>query len=79
MPWMPDKMPSLPPNGVRTTTNGNAAQRTLELKNQADVKAAEKRILSSTENLNEILSLIALVDVYAPSNSYLTFREQTST
>ena len=64
---MPDKMPSLP-NRVRTTTNGNAAQRTLELKNQADVKAAEKRILSSTENLNEILSLIALVDVHALSN-----------
>jgi len=64
MPWMPDKMPSLP-NGERTTTNGNAA---LELKNQADVKAAEKQILSSTENLNEILSLIALVDVHALSN-----------
>jgi hypothetical protein len=77
MPWMPDKMPSLP-NGVRTTTNGNAAQRTLELKNQADVKAAEKRILSSTESLNEILSLIALLDVYALSSSYLNFREQTS-
>ena len=61
---MPDKMPSLP-NGERTTTNGNVA---LELKNQADVKAAEKQILSSTENLNEILSLIALVDVHALSN-----------
>jgi hypothetical protein len=70
MPWMSDKMPSLP-NGVRATTNGNAAQRTLELKSQADIKAAEKQILSSTENLNEILSLIALVDVYAPSNGYL--------
>jgi U3 small nucleolar RNA-associated protein 19 len=58
---MPDKMPSLL-NEVRTTTNESAAQRTLELKNQADVKAAEKRILSSTENLNEILSLITLVD-----------------
>ena len=74
---MPDKMPSLP-NGVRTTTNENAAQRTLELKNQADVKAAEKRIRSSTENLNEILSLITIVDVYYLSNIYLTFREQTS-
>ena len=61
---MPDKMPSLP-NGARTTTNGNAA---LELKNHADVKATEKRILSSTESLNEILSLIALVDVHALSN-----------
>jgi hypothetical protein len=77
MPWMPDKMPSLP-NRVRTTTNGNAAQTTLELKNQADVKAAEKQILSSTESLNEILSLITLVDVYVLCNSYLTFREQTS-
>jgi hypothetical protein len=66
MPWMPDKMPSLL-NEVRITTNESAAQRTLELKNQADVKAAEKRILSSTENLNEILSLITLVDVRALS------------
>ena len=74
---MPDKMPSLP-NGLKTTTNGNAVQRTLELKNQADVKAAEKRILSSTENLNEILSLITLVDVPSLCSRKLTFRERTS-
>ena len=62
MPWMPDKMPSLA-NGASTSINGNTAQRITDLKSQADVKAAEKRILSSTESLNELISLIALVDV----------------
>jgi len=68
MPWMPDKMPSLP-NGARTTRNGTSGERKIELKNETHVNAAEKRILSSTESLNEILSLIALVDVWVLSNS----------
>ena len=49
MPSMPDKPPSLP-NGL--------------VKGHTDIKAAEKRILSSTEHLNEILSLLALVNVH---------------
>ena len=62
MPWMPDKMPSLP-NEALATTNGNAAQRTPAPSNRDEVRAMEKRILSSVENLNEILSLVVLVDV----------------
>lgn len=53
---MPDKMPSLPNGGL--TNQENSA-----LVNQVDIKSAEKRILSSTEHLNEILTLNALVIV----------------
>ena len=63
MPWMPDKMPSLP-NGLSTATSDSVGTRIPELKSQADIKAAEKRILSSAENLNEIISLVGLVNVY---------------
>jgi len=62
MPWMPDKMPSLP-NG------GHAEQEECALTNQVDIKSTEKRILSSTEHLNEILALNALVIVRSPLSS----------
>jgi hypothetical protein len=62
MPWMPDTMPSLS-NGAQMQANGNASLTTLELETHGDIKAAEKRILSSTESLNEILSLNALINV----------------
>jgi hypothetical protein len=51
---MPDIMPSLPNGQQKAVSNG-----------KLDIKAAEKRILSSTENLNEILSLLPLVNVLA--------------
>ena len=56
MPWMPDKMLSLP-NG------GHMKHEKIALNHQIDIKSAEKRILSSTEHLNEILALNALVIV----------------
>jgi len=49
---MPDTMPSLP-NGREITKQ----------KIDIDIKAVEKRILSSTEHLNEILSLNNIVQV----------------
>jgi hypothetical protein len=67
MPWMPDKMPYLP-NG-EPHENENQATSTA-LNNEVDIKAAEKRILSSTEHLNEILALNALVAV-KPSSRYV--------
>jgi hypothetical protein len=60
MPSMPDKMPYLPNGGPRE--NEHQAT-TTALDNKVDIKAAEKRILSSTEHLNEILALNALVAV----------------
>jgi hypothetical protein len=59
---MPDKMPSLP---VRE----HLKQENPALINQVDIKSAEKRILSSTEHLNEILTLNALVIVRPPLSS----------
>jgi hypothetical protein len=59
MPWMPDKMPSLPNGGANT----DGTQTNIAVNNQIDIKSAEKRILSSTEHLNEILSLNVLVNV----------------
>lgn len=58
---MPDKMPSLP---IREPKQENSA-----LINQVDIKSAEKRIVSSTEHLNEILTLNALVIVRPPLSS----------
>lgn len=58
MPWMPEKMPSLPNGGA----NADGMQSNIA-NNQIDIKATEKRILSSTEHLNEILSLNTLVNV----------------
>ena len=57
MPGMPDKIPPKQnghTNGV--PTNKGAAQ-------QVDIKAFEKRILSSPEHLNEILALNSLLSV----------------
>ena len=63
MPWMPDKMPSLPNRGHEKQDNS-------ALTDQVNIKSAENRILSSTEHLNEILALNALVIVRPPlSNS----------
>jgi hypothetical protein len=56
---MPDKVPFLPDGRV----NADGMQMNVAVDNQIDIKAAEKRILSSTEHLNEILSLNSLVDV----------------
>jgi hypothetical protein len=53
MPGMPDKIQVLPNGTQNGVSNGHI-----------DIKAAEKRILSSTEHLNEILSLIPLVNVH---------------
>jgi hypothetical protein len=53
---MPDKMQSLPNGALNGSENAHI-----------DIKAAEKRILSSTEHLNEILSLIPLVNVLSIS------------
>ena len=64
MPWMPDKMLSLP-NGGPYENEHQAT--TTALDNKVDIKAAEKRILSSTEHLNEILALNALVAVQPSS------------
>lgn len=55
---MPDKMPSLQ-NGVKNGVN----KRKESKKPKVDVKAIEKRVLSSTEHLNEIISLNSLVSV----------------
>ena len=59
MPWMPDRGPP------KQATDGPAPT-SLTITNEAQVKAAEKRILSSTEHLNEILNLLALLTVCAP-------------
>ena len=69
---MPDKMGSLP-NG---TPNAKEAFEDITSAKQVDVKAAEQRILSSTEHLNDILSLISLVTVYAQVVMILMFRKQ---
>ena len=70
MPWMPDnnpnrsndnKMHSLP-NGKETTSGGDA-DRIPTVGMDMDIKAVEKRILSSSEHLNEILSLNAILQV----------------
>ena len=59
MPWMPDRMPSLP-NGI---TNGQKKAAIVRRQDHVDIKATEKRILSSAEQLNEILTLISLLRV----------------
>ena len=64
MPWMPDKMPFLQ-NGAPTETVK------ILLDNAVDIKAAEKRILSSTEHLNEILALIDILTVHSRAESML--------
>lgn len=66
MPWMPDNMPSL----LNGKPKENAVQaNVVALNTKSDIRAAEKRILSSTEHLNEILSLNALTAVLASCSS----------
>jgi hypothetical protein len=57
MPWMPDNVPSLP-NGPTNVQKNSAPT------NRVDIQAIEKRILSSSEHLNEILALNVLVTVH---------------
>lgn len=64
---MSDKMPSL--------SGGHELQKTIALNTKADIKSMEKRVLSSTEHLNEILSLNALVIVKTSLDMKLTGRE----
>jgi len=64
MPWMPENMPYLPNGGPH---ENERQATTTALDNKVDIKAAEKRILSSTEHLNEILALNALVAVQPSS------------
>jgi hypothetical protein len=59
MPWMPEKMPSLPNGTSSTTTNGNGIEEKVD--KASDIKFIEKRILSSSENLNEILTLNSFI------------------
>lgn len=71
MPWMPDNnnpnrsndnnTHSLS-NGKKTTSGGDAAK-IAAVGMDMDIKAVEKRILSSSEHLNEILSLNAILQV----------------
>jgi hypothetical protein len=59
MPWMPDRGPPKQPKDDHATTSFAV------MANDAQVKAAETRILSLTEHLNEILNLLALLTVCA--------------
>jgi hypothetical protein len=57
---MPDTMPSLP-NGKES--NHQKKKKKKDQGTEIDIKAVETRILSSTEHLNEILSLHAILQV----------------
>ena len=59
MPWMPDTMPSLP-NGKELN---HQKKKKKDQDKEIDIQAVETRILSSTEHLNEILSLHAILQV----------------
>jgi len=60
MPWMPDQGP------LKQGKNGGAdTQFVAAISTESDIKAVEKRILSSTEHLNEILNLLALLTVFS--------------
>jgi hypothetical protein len=61
MPWMPERTGA----SLQGATNGNAQNEVATPASLVDIKAAEKRILSSTEHLNEILSLVSLVNLDA--------------
>ena len=69
MPWMPDE----------EGKNGGAdTQSVTVISREPDIKAVEKRILSSTEHLNEILGLLALLTVFRHrSFGMLTGRRKT--
>lgn len=58
MPWMPDQGPLNQGNNGGVDTQSLAA-----VSSESDIRAVEKRILSSTEHLNEILNLLALLTV----------------
>jgi hypothetical protein len=57
MPGMPDKI------AQKHNGHANGVSKKEEAAQQVDIKALEKRILSSTEHLNEILALISLLSV----------------
>ena len=73
MPWMPDRMPSLP-NGL---ANGQKKVAVVSRQRKVDIKSTENRILSSAEHLNEILSLISLLNVlYSHMREMLTLQDK---
>ena len=54
---MPDKI------APKQNGHANGVSKKEQAAQQVDIKALEKRILSSTEHLNEILALISLLSV----------------
>jgi hypothetical protein len=64
MPGMPDSMTSFQ-NGMK-----NGVHMKEPSKARVDVKAIEKGVLSSTEHLNEIITLNDLVSVYTLSSVF---------
>jgi hypothetical protein len=73
MPWMPDRMPSLP-NGL---ANGQKKAAVVSRQRKVDIKSTENRILSSTEHLNEILGLISLLNVlYSHMRDMLSLQDK---
>lgn len=57
MPWMPDKAP------LTKAADGVDGRPAAIASTESGVKAVERRILSSTEHLNGILDLLAVLTV----------------
>jgi hypothetical protein len=63
------------PDNVPTRSHGKGTLHSATL----DIKSMEKRILSSSQHLNEIISLNAIVQVSCSFHAKLTFRRRNPT